>query len=76
MLCGVAYALEPRLYLDDGGGAAESVFEEEIRPEWFEGIRSTAIIGGVLVMGPNERWQIVPGSAHRALGGSYPGFLA
>jgi 4-hydroxy-3-methylbut-2-enyl diphosphate reductase len=50
--------------LDDGGGAAQSVFEvcarvnnrvhrvrskEEIKPAWFEGAGKAAIIGGILV---------------------------
>lgn len=57
------------ILLDDGGGAAQSVFEvcsrindrihrvrskEEIRPEWFEGISSVAIIGGILI----PQWSI------------------
>ena len=52
------------ILLDDGGGAAQSVFEvcsrvnkhvhrvrskEEIKPAWFEGAAKTAIIGGILV---------------------------
>jgi 4-hydroxy-3-methylbut-2-enyl diphosphate reductase len=63
------------ILLDDGGGAAQSVFEvcsrsnqrihrvrskEEIRPEWFEGIRSTAIIGGILV----PQWSIEEAARH------------
>jgi 4-hydroxy-3-methylbut-2-enyl diphosphate reductase len=57
------------ILLDDGGGAAQSVFEvcarindrihrvrskDEIRPEWFEGVVSTAIIGGILI----PQWSI------------------
>jgi 4-hydroxy-3-methylbut-2-en-1-yl diphosphate reductase len=52
------------ILLDDGGGAAQSVFEvcsrvnkrvhrvrskQEIRPAWFEGAGKAAIIGGILV---------------------------
>ncbi len=52
------------ILLDDGGGAAQSVFEvcsrvnqrvhrvrskEEIQPAWFEGAGKAAIIGGILV---------------------------
>jgi 4-hydroxy-3-methylbut-2-enyl diphosphate reductase IspH len=63
------------ILLDDGGGAAQSVFEvcsrlnerihrvrskEEIRPEWFEGIQSTAIIGGILV----PQWSIEDAARH------------
>jgi hypothetical protein len=50
--------------LDDGGGAAQSVFDvcsrvnkrvhrvrskEEIEPAWFDGAEKAAIIGGILV---------------------------
>jgi len=63
------------ILLDDGGGAAESLFEvcsringrirrvrskEEIRPEWFEGVHSTAIIGGILV----PQWSIDDAARH------------
>ena len=52
------------ILLDDGGGAAQSLFEvcsrinkrvhrvrskEEIQPDWFDGAQKTAIIGGILV---------------------------
>ncbi|MEA2935502.1 MAG: small subunit ribosomal protein ispH, lytB [Variibacter sp.] len=52
------------ILLDDGGGAAQSLFEvctrtnkrvhrvrskEEIQPHWFDGAQSTAIVGGILV---------------------------
>jgi 4-hydroxy-3-methylbut-2-en-1-yl diphosphate reductase len=52
------------ILLDDGGGAAQSVFEvcsrlnkrvhrvqskEEIKPAWFEGAGKAAVIGGILV---------------------------
>lgn len=52
------------ILLDDGGGAAQSVFEvcsrvnkrvhrvrskAEIEPAWFEGVAKAAIIGGILV---------------------------
>jgi 4-hydroxy-3-methylbut-2-enyl diphosphate reductase IspH len=52
------------ILLDDGGGAAQSLFEvcsrlnkrvhrvrlkEEIQPQWFDGAQTTAIIGGILV---------------------------
>jgi 4-hydroxy-3-methylbut-2-en-1-yl diphosphate reductase len=52
------------ILLDDGGGAAQSVFEvcsrvnkrvhrvrskEEIKPAWFDGAGTAAIIGGILV---------------------------
>jgi 4-hydroxy-3-methylbut-2-enyl diphosphate reductase len=52
------------ILMDDGGGAAQSVFEvcsrvnkrvhrvrskEEIRPAWFEGAEKAAVIGGILV---------------------------
>jgi len=52
------------ILLDDGGGAAQSVFEvcsrvntrvhrvrskEQIKPAWFEGAGTAAVIGGILV---------------------------
>jgi 4-hydroxy-3-methylbut-2-enyl diphosphate reductase IspH len=52
------------ILLDDGGGAAQSLFEvcsgvnkrihrvrrkEDIRPQWFDGTRKTAVLGGILV---------------------------
>jgi 4-hydroxy-3-methylbut-2-en-1-yl diphosphate reductase len=52
------------ILIDDGGGAARSLFEvcarinprihrvrakEEIRAEWFASVRKTAIVGGILV---------------------------
>jgi (E)-4-hydroxy-3-methyl-but-2-enyl pyrophosphate reductase len=52
------------ILLDDGGGAAQSLFEicsrinkrvhrvrskEEIQPDWFDGAQKTAIVGGILV---------------------------
>ena len=52
------------ILLDDGGGAAQSIFEvclrvnkrvhrvrskEEIKPAWFEGAEKAAVIGGILV---------------------------
>jgi 4-hydroxy-3-methylbut-2-en-1-yl diphosphate reductase len=63
------------ILLDDGGGAAQSVFEvcsrvnerihrvrskEDIRPEWFEGVRSAAIVGGILV----PQWSIDDAASH------------
>jgi 4-hydroxy-3-methylbut-2-enyl diphosphate reductase IspH len=63
------------ILLDDGGGAAQSVFEvcsrindrihrvrskDEIRPEWFEGVRTTAIIGGILI----PQWSIDDAAQH------------
>jgi hypothetical protein len=63
------------ILLDDGGGAAQSVFEvcsrindrihrvrskEEIRPEWFEGVRTAAIIGGILI----PQWSIDDAAQH------------
>jgi 4-hydroxy-3-methylbut-2-en-1-yl diphosphate reductase len=52
------------ILLDDGGGAAQSLFEvcsrinkrvhrvrskEEIQPNWFDGVQKTAILSGILV---------------------------
>jgi 4-hydroxy-3-methylbut-2-enyl diphosphate reductase IspH len=52
------------ILLDDGGGAAQSLFDicsrinkrlhrvrskEDIQPHWFDGARTAAIIGGILV---------------------------
>jgi 4-hydroxy-3-methylbut-2-en-1-yl diphosphate reductase len=57
------------LVVDDGGGASQSVYEvctqvngrvyrisskEEIQREWFEGIISVAVVGGILV----PQWTI------------------
>jgi len=67
------------ILLDDGGGAAQSVFEvcsrvnncvhrvrskEEIKPAWFEGARTAAVIGGILV----PVWSVEEAAAYvRAL---------
>jgi 4-hydroxy-3-methylbut-2-en-1-yl diphosphate reductase len=63
------------ILLDDGGGAAQSVFEvcarindrihrvrckEEIRPEWFEGTGSVAIVAGILI----PQWSIEDAVQH------------
>jgi 4-hydroxy-3-methylbut-2-enyl diphosphate reductase len=63
------------ILLDDGGGAAQSVFEvcsrvnkrvhrvrskEEIKREWFEGAGKAAIIGGILV----PSWSIEDAAAY------------
>jgi 4-hydroxy-3-methylbut-2-en-1-yl diphosphate reductase len=63
------------ILLDDGGGAAQSLFDvcsginrrihrvrskEDIRAEWFAGARSAAIVGGILV--PN--WSIEEAARH------------
>jgi 4-hydroxy-3-methylbut-2-en-1-yl diphosphate reductase len=63
------------ILLDDGGGAAQSVFEvcsrinprvhrvrskEEIRPEWFAAARAAAIVGGILV----PQWSIEEAAQH------------
>ena len=63
------------ILLDDGGGAAQSLFEvcsrineriyrvrskEDIRPEWLDGMRRTAIIGGILV----PQWSIDETARH------------
>jgi 4-hydroxy-3-methylbut-2-enyl diphosphate reductase len=63
------------ILVDDGGGAAQSVFEvcssfnsrvyrvsakEEIRVEWFDGSGSVAIIGGILV----PEWSIEDMARH------------
>ncbi len=63
------------ILLDDGGGAAQSLFEvcsrvnerlhrvrakEEIRPEWFAGVRKTAIVGGILV----PQWTLEDAARH------------
>jgi 4-hydroxy-3-methylbut-2-enyl diphosphate reductase len=52
------------ILLDDGGGAAQSLFEvcsrinsrvhrvrskEQIKPDWFDGARKAAIVGGILI---------------------------
>jgi 4-hydroxy-3-methylbut-2-enyl diphosphate reductase IspH len=67
------------ILLDDGGGAAQSLFEvcsrvnehirrvrskHEIRREWFEGVDKAAIIGGILV----PQWSLDDAARHvRAL---------
>ncbi len=63
------------ILLDDGGGAAQSIFEvcshingrihrvrskEEIKANWFAGMRSAAIIGGILV----PQWAIEAAARH------------
>jgi 4-hydroxy-3-methylbut-2-enyl diphosphate reductase IspH len=63
------------ILLDDGGGAAQSLFEvcsrinsrirrvrskDEIRPEWFEGVEKAAIIGGILV----PQWSLDDAARH------------
>ena len=60
----VAQRADLVILLDDGGGAAQSLFEvcsrsnkrvyrvrskEEIQPHWFDGAQRTAIVGGILV---------------------------
>lgn len=52
------------ILMDDGGGAAQSLFElcssshkrvhrvrrkEEIKPDWFDGVQRAAVVGGILV---------------------------
>lgn len=63
------------ILMDDGGGAAQSLFEvcsrinkqvhrvrtkKEIHAEWFEGARKVAIIGGILV----PEWSIQDAARH------------
>jgi 4-hydroxy-3-methylbut-2-enyl diphosphate reductase len=63
------------ILLDDGGGAAQSLFEvcsrinkrvyrvkskEGIQPQWFEGARKTAVLGGILV----PAWMIADAVRH------------
>jgi len=63
------------ILLDDGGGAAQSLFEvcsrvnehirrvrskHEIRREWFEGVDKAAIIGGILV----PQWSLDDAARH------------
>jgi 4-hydroxy-3-methylbut-2-enyl diphosphate reductase len=63
------------ILLDDGGGAAQSVFEvcsrvnkrvhrvrskEDISPAWFEGAEKAAIIGGILV----PLWSVEDAAAY------------
>jgi 4-hydroxy-3-methylbut-2-enyl diphosphate reductase len=60
----LAHRADVVILLDDGGGAAQSLFDicsrinkrlhrvrskEDIRPHWFDGARTAAIIGGILV---------------------------
>jgi 4-hydroxy-3-methylbut-2-en-1-yl diphosphate reductase len=68
------------ILLDDGGGAAQSVFEvctrvnervhrvrskDEIKPAWFDGAGTAAIIGGILV----PAWSVEDVAAYvRTLG--------
>ena len=68
------------ILLDDGGGAAQSVFEvcarvnkrvhrvrskEEIKPAWFDGAGTAAVIGGILV----PSWSVEDFAAYvRTLG--------
>jgi 4-hydroxy-3-methylbut-2-enyl diphosphate reductase len=75
MAAELARKAELVILLDDGGGAAQSVFEvcsrindhvrrvgskEEIQPEWFQGVRSTAVVGGILV----PEWMIEDAAQH------------
>jgi 4-hydroxy-3-methylbut-2-enyl diphosphate reductase len=63
------------ILLDDGGGAAQSLFEvcsgvtkriqrvrhkEDIQAEWFNGARKTAVLGGILV----PAWMIADAVRH------------
>jgi 4-hydroxy-3-methylbut-2-enyl diphosphate reductase len=63
------------ILIDDGGGAAQSLFEvcaginprihrvrtkEDISAQWFEGVSKTAIVGGILV----PRWVIAGVARH------------
>jgi (E)-4-hydroxy-3-methyl-but-2-enyl pyrophosphate reductase len=63
------------ILLDDGGGAAQSLFEvctrtnkpvhrvrskEEIQPHWFDGAQRTAVVGGILV----PSWAIAETARH------------
>jgi 4-hydroxy-3-methylbut-2-en-1-yl diphosphate reductase len=75
----LAHEADIVILLDDGGGAAQSLFEvcsqineriyrvrkkEDIRPEWFDGVHTTAIIGGILV----PQWSLDAAARHvRAL---------
>jgi 4-hydroxy-3-methylbut-2-enyl diphosphate reductase len=75
----LARAADLVILIDDGGGAAQSLFEvcvginprihrvrgnDDIRAEWFEGVGKTAIIGGILV----PQWMIDGTARHvRAL---------
>ena len=75
----LARQAEVVILLDDGGGAAQSLFDvcaavnkrihrvrakEDIRAEWFTGARSAAIVGGILV----PKWSIEEAARHvRAL---------
>src|SRR5262249_59880355 len=80
------------ILLDDGGGAAQSVFEvcsrvndrvhrvrskEEIKPAWFDGAGTAAIIGGILApAGSVEgRPAFLPAPSHQpaALYSALPG---
>ena len=60
----LAHRADVVILLDDGGGAAQSLFDicslinkrlhrvrskEDIQPHWFDGARTAAIIGGILV---------------------------
>lgn len=71
------------ILIDDGGGAAQSVFEvcsrinqrvhrirskEEIRAKWFNGANKTAIIGGILV----PEWSIKEVARHVRAMCEYP----
>lgn len=63
------------ILLDDGGGAAQSLFDvctsvnnrihrvrrkEDIEPQWFHGVRRTAVLGGILV----PAWMIAETVRH------------
>jgi 4-hydroxy-3-methylbut-2-enyl diphosphate reductase IspH len=71
----LAREVEIVILIDDGGGAAQSLFDvcsrinerihrvrskEEIRPQWFEGVRKAAIIGGILV----PQWSLDDAARH------------
>ena len=71
----LAREVEIVILMDDGGGAAQSLFDvcsrinerihrvrskEEIQPQWFEGARKAAIIGGILV----PQWSLDDAARH------------
>ncbi len=75
MAMDLAKEADALVILEDGGGAAQSVFEvcsqvckrvrrirskEEIQREWFEGVKKVAILGGILV----PQWSIEEVARH------------
>jgi 4-hydroxy-3-methylbut-2-enyl diphosphate reductase len=83
----LARAADLVILIDDGGGAAQSLFEvcvrinpriqrvhakEDIRAEWFHGVAKTAIVGGILV----PQWVIEGAAQHVRMLSRQPAWAA